>query len=397
MEIPLAVNAAHFSPRAESLAGLLPDVSERVNDLVSLAQHGLRQMHTSEATAFVQTARGLRTARGSILRGEGDNLRYAAMAALGLALLPVDAQRVVLGGTTAADLTRATAKRAHGHRDPGAVALAAWAAAEVAGTFEPGLFDQLAAVLASGDPVATVDTSWMITAAVAANTLGGTTQVRDQAADRLAAAQGGGGLYPHMLPAKASGRFRAHIGSFADQVYPLQAFARLSGATASSDALSAANKTASTICELQGPAGQWWWHYDSRTGEVVERFPVYSVHQHAMAPMVLFDLADAGGDNHAGDIALGLDWLRTHPEVMDELVSPVHGVVWRKVGRREPAKAVRSVSAVTTSLRPGLHLPGLDMAFPPNKIDYECRPYELGWLLYAWLSGADVKTSPTSD
>jgi hypothetical protein len=45
---------------------------------------------------------------------------------------------------------------------------------------------------------------------------------------------------------------------------------------------------------------------------------------------------------------------------------------------------------VTTALRPGLHLPGLDRAFPPDLIDHECRPYELGWLLYAWLPAREV-------
>jgi len=214
--------------------------------------------------------------------------------------------------------------------------------------------------------------------------LGDTSRLVRLAADRLTDAQGGGGLFPHTLPARASGRFRAHIGCFADQVYPIQALARLSAATGDAEPLRMANRCAATICDLQGQAGQWWWHYDSRTGDVVEGYPVYSVHQHAMAPMALFDLADAGGTDHVADIALGLDWLRTHPEVMDELISEKHGVIWRKVGRREPPKAVRSLSAVTTALRPGWHLPALDKVFPPDRIDYECRPYELGWLLYAW-------------
>ncbi len=120
---------------------------------------------------------------------------------------------------------------------------------------------------------------------------------------------------------------------------------------------------------------------------------MYSVHQHAMAPMALFDLADAGGDDHTPELMLGLDWLRTHPEVMDELVSQAHSVVWRKVGRREPPKAARSISAVTTTVRPGLRVPKLDSIFPPDQIDYECRPYELGWLLYAWLSNGRTAAS----
>jgi hypothetical protein len=69
-------------------------------------------------------------------------------------------------------------------------------------------------------------------------------------------------------------------------------------------------------------------------------------------------------------------------------------LVWRKVGRREPRKAARLVSATTTSLRPGLHLPGLDRALPPDRVDHECRPYELGWLLHTWLSAPHTATRP---
>lgn len=382
----MPVNASRDSARALRVEFALPGSGARIAQMIALAQRGLGKMHRDQASAFVQTARGIRTPQGSVLRGEGDNRRYAAIVALGVNLLPEDSQRGVLGGSTAAELAARTAKRVDSTADTGAVALAAWAAAEVNGRFEPGLFDQLSAMLGSVRPMPTVDTSWILTAALAARSLGDTARLVQLAADRLTDAQGGGGLFPHTLPARASGRFRAHIGCFADQVYPIQALARLSVATDDPESLRRANRCAATICALQGTAGQWWWHYDSRTGEVVEGYPVYSVHQHAMAPMALFDLADAGGTDHVAEVAAGLDWLRTHPEVMEDLLSDQHGVIWRKVGRREPPKAVRSISAVTTALRPGWQLPGLDKVFPPERIDHECRPYELGWLLYAWLT-----------
>ena len=108
--------------------------------------------------------------------------------------------------------------------------------------------------------------------------------------DRLLEAQGPTGVFPHALPASSLGRLRAHVGCFADQVYPIQALARLAAADGDAVAMGAANRCAAAICAVQGSAGQWWWHYDARDGSVVERFPVYSVHQHAMAPMALFDL-----------------------------------------------------------------------------------------------------------
>ena len=191
-------------------------------------------------------------------------------------------------------------------------------------------------------------------------------------------------MFPHTVPAAAMGRLRAHVGCFADQVYPIQALSRLAVVTGDAAYLDSANSCAARICELQGEQGQWWWHYDQRTGKVVEGFPVYSVHQHAMAPMALFELAEAGGTAYYEEIAAGLRWLYTHPEAIDELIAPALDVVWRKVGRHEPRKFVRGAAAVLTSLRPGARIPGVDRVFRPGWLDHECRPYELGWLLYAW-------------
>jgi hypothetical protein len=153
-------------------------------------------------------------------------------------------------------------------------------------------------------------------------------------------------------------------------------------------ALQAAGRCAARICELQGPAGQWWWHYDVRDGRVVEGYPVYSVHQHAMAPMALFELHEAGGADFLQATSDGVGWLSGHPEVEEQLVCPALNVIWRKAGRREPGKLVRALSAASTAIRQGLHVPGLNLMFPPSRIDHECRPYELGWLLYAWCRQA---------
>jgi hypothetical protein len=321
------------------------------------------------------------------------------MAALGVSRLPVASQRRVLGGRSAADIAELAAGRAEGHHDAGAVALSAWALAEVTQTFPGALIGCLTALLKDGRPLATVDLSWLVTAAVAAGAHGDTAALVHRSAARLLQHHGPGGTYPHAVPPGSQPRWRAHVGSFADQVYPLQALARAFVLTGDAPLLSAANRTAQRLCDLQGPAGQWWWHYHVRDGSVVERYPVYSVHQHAMAPMVLFDLLEAGGDDHRPQVAAGLGWLEQHPEVVEELVSERHGLIWRKVGRREPPKAARALNAVTTSLRSGLQVPGVDRLLPAVVVDHECRPYELGWLLYAWLPAMpnDVGTDDPVD
>jgi hypothetical protein len=368
----------------------------RVRDYTDLALRGLPASFITDTLEFSQTVRESETSSSGALSREGHNLRYAAIVALGLATVAEETQRWVLHGRTAHDLVIAAVTRAATSRDPGAIALVAWAAAEVNGAPDTKLLDRIARMLESGDPQPTVDTAWMLTAAVASLTINHTTpraaDIARISRERLLEAQGPEGIFPHALPPTALGRLRAHVGCFADQVYPVQALARLAAFTTDPEALTAANLAAGRICELQGDAGQWWWHYDARDGSVVERYPVYSVHQHAMAPMALLDLAISGGDDHTDAVFLGLDWLRTHPEVDDELVSEEHALIWRKAGRREPAKAARKIAAVTTSIHPGWHLPGIDTVFPANRIDRECRPYELGWLLYAW-SATDGDTA----
>lgn len=369
-------------PRVDRLGGA---DAARVRSLLELAPRGLCLAYDDARGEFAQTVRLVSGPDGLRARAEGRNLRYSAMAALGLSRLDGDAQRVVLAGATVEQLVARTSHLALDHPDPGAVALAAWAEAEIAGTFPDKLLRRLEELLTGGDPLPTVDVAWILTAATAAARLGHTDAVSEIAAQRLMAQRGTSGIYPHGLPAESQPRWRAHVGSFADQVYPVQALARAAAAGGRREWLDAADETAARLCALQGPQGQWWWHYDTRDGTVVERFPVYSVHQHAMAPMALFDLVEAGGSDHRDAIARGLAWLDSHPEVLDELVSERWGLVWRKVGRREPRKAARALHAAVSAAVPGARAPGLDVVLPPSVIDHECRPYELGWLLYAWL------------
>jgi hypothetical protein len=357
---------------------------DRVASLRALALNGLTVMYQSEGQCFPQTMRGVRSADGPQLRPEGNSLRYGAIVALGLATLPARSQKHVLAGHEVSQLARTVASRAIGDQDPGVIALAAWAAAEAAGQFAEDLFEDLKVRVASDAPMPTVDTSWALTAAIAAQNLGDTSGLASTLATRLLDAVGPAGLFPHTVPVKAQSRIRRHVGCFADQVYPIQALSRWFVASQDQTALDAANRCAQVIVDRQGPAGQWWWHYDVRDGSLVEGFPVYSVHQHAMGPMALHELHAVGGDDHDAAIVLGLTWLDTHPELIDELISERLNVVWRKVGRREQRKVVRRMAALTTAGTPGFHVPLIDRVWPPGRIDYECRPYELGWLLYAW-------------
>jgi hypothetical protein len=349
-------------------------------NLVAVALIGLAACDYTADREMPFTLRGVAGPHGPMLQPQGRSVRYTAIAALGLGRQPEHVQREVLGGADAAAMARSCLALATASTDAGAHALALWAAAEVAGVTDDALAARLLdAVRRPSLP--TVDCAWAVVAGLAMPAGSTASSLAQEGVARLMAQQGSKGTFPHVLP--PSGGLRGHVGSFADQIYPIHAFVRFADRTGDRAALAAAEVTARQVVYLQGSAGQWWWHYDARTGDVVERYPTYSVHQHGMAPMVLSELAAAGGTDHREAVQRGFDWLGTHPECVEPVIAPDLGVVWRKVGRREPFKAARAAGAIVSRARPGTHVPFVDHIWPAGRVDYECRPYELGWLLYA--------------
>jgi hypothetical protein len=232
----------------------------------------------------------------------------------------------------------------------------------------------------------TVELAWTLSALAAAPEGAGVSEAARRAFTRLMTGfSQDAGVFAHRCGTRSRGGFRAHVACFADQVYPIQALSRFHKAFGCEEALAAAERCAEQICRVQGSGGQWWWHYDARTGKVLEGYPVYSVHQDSMGPMALLDLAEAGGRDFSEAITLGLRWMERAPELNFSLIDGDHGVIWRKVGRPDPFKLVRGLRAAASRIHPDLTLGLLDAVFPPSRIDYESRPYHLGWVLHTWL------------
>lgn len=378
--------------RLKALADEDPALHGLAERLLSLAEAGLpamlrqtRDRPQDDTFAFTRAA----VATGMELRGT--STRYAAITALGARFLPEERQRAVLGGHTAEDFTGLLVQRLPKVTNLGDAALVAWAAAE---TGHPKLSDALgrvAALDADGGTRFTVEAAWVLSALAAARGSAEVEAPLEAARDRLLRSRvGQGPLFPHATGPGLVPWYRSHIGCFADQTYPLQSLARAHAAGAGGDgeALAAAEACAVRICELQGDGGQWWWHYDARRGSVVEGYPVYSVHQHAMAPTALFDVTEAGGADFGAAIRKGLRWMTEVPELAAAPVPMIQdelGVTWRKVHRGDPKKLVRAARGVSTRLLPGLRLAPLDRLYRPASVDRECRPYEFGWMLFAWL------------
>jgi hypothetical protein len=353
---------------------------------------------SSDEFAFTRAA----ATAGGPLELHGTSLRYAAIVALGAHLLPPELQPAVLGGH---DLNTFVAKLVHRLSDVnnlGDVALVCWAAAQTRHSLLDDALRRLAQVDQPG-PQYTVEAAWVVSALASARGQRDVEAPLAAARERLlSSVLGTSPLFPHQTAAGLVKPYRAHVACFADQVYPIQALARLHRTGEDKPALAMAQRCAEQICRLQGPGGQWWWHYDARTGAVIEGYPVYTVHQHAMAPMALMDLAEASGGSgeFADEIRRGLTWIIAPPELgpdAESMVREPDGVTWRKVFRGDPRKFVRGLQTVTTRVSPGLRAPGLDRLYPPTAIDRECRPYEFGWLLFTWPGDAAVRSDGAAD
>jgi hypothetical protein len=186
--------------------------------------------------------------------------------------------------------------------------------------------------------------------------------------------QGPHGFFGHQVCRGAIGRFRGRIGSFADQVYPIYALGTFARAYESPEALDRARRCAESICSVQGPLGQWWWHYNSKTGRVAGKHPVFAVHQDAMAPMALLPLSDATGRDFNCFVFRGLDWISGGNELNLDLRDFKRNLVWRCLYQTR-RKAI--VNELLRRVRMPTSPDGL-------RVKYEDRPYHLGWVLYAF-------------
>ena len=364
--------------RAAERTATAAAVGSRIAELRALALTGLERMYDARAGRFVFCIR--KTAAGVAREGLSD--RYTAITAIGLAHEAPDAVRQILAGDTLDGLMGRLVAGVDTIANLGDLALIAWAG-DAVGCATGRVWKRILELDPLNGSHPTVEVAWTLSAAALDRRGTAPGGVADALAMRLQRAYSpGAGVFPHQIG--AGGR---HVSCFADLVYPTLALAQYGRSRRDEAAVQCAARCADRMCRNQGSAGQWWWHFDYRTGGVIEGYPVYAVHQTSMAPMALLAAAAASGSSHVHDAAIdkGLDWLWSAPELSgNSLIDRGEGLIWRKVARREPAKFSRYVQATVSRLAPKLRAPAL---FPATAIDFEDRPYHLGWILYAWPAG----------
>jgi hypothetical protein len=190
---------------------------------------------------------------------------------------------------------------------------------------------------------------------------------------------------------RAGGRVRRHLrtqlGFFDNQVYGIHSGVDYYRAFGNRDALTMAERSFERVLEAQGPLGQWAWHYNTRTGAVVDRYPVYSVHQHGMGPMALLAVADATGRSYDEALEKSVAWVFGENELRRVMIDEDRGVIWRSIRRRMGhRKLVHVFKFLSLSKMQGAGNRLAAMVNTPGQldVDMECRPYEFGWLLWAF-------------
>ena len=308
------------------------DSKMTVRNLVELAVRGLPQMFDSRAGMFCHKVK--KTASGLVQ--EGLSPRYTAMTLMGLRRLeqteiasPVSIESVLerlLTNTEWADSV-------------GDLGVLLWLCAQLA----PHRLDELERRISIASALSdfadardgvTMHLAWFLTGlSYYSLALGNSKKMEGLARetyDRLIRNQGKHGYFGHQAThGSLKGTVRGRIGSFADQVYPIYSMTKFYQAYGDDLALQRARECALAICDAQGPLGQWWWHYDSGNGRVFEEYPVFSVHQHGMAPMTLFALSKAAQTNFDPWIYKGLDWINQRNELSVNMEDASMNVVWR--------------------------------------------------------------------
>lgn len=185
--------------------------------------------------------------------------------------------------------------------------------------------------------------------------------------------------------------WRSRFPNFASQIYGLLALSRMAR-LGDPETLIAARSVADALLRLQRPDGGWPWIFDAIQGTIVEPYPLYSVHQDAMAPIGLFELYEAAGDDRYREAAArGIDWIYGGNDLDRPLLDPDRRMLYRSIRRTSPWDRI-ALYASTSAAFAGV---SLDARWrTPLEINRTDRPYHLGWILEGWCGREQLVLPP---
>jgi hypothetical protein len=274
---------------------------------------------------------------------------------------------------------------------PGDLGLMLWIDARRGGGRGEELADRLDAALSVKGGLGArlgMELGWIVTGlahhAAAGGSRTGTRLLAESLDQLLLDNRAPSGLFRHFGDAG----WRRRFPNFATQIYSVLALAVTAGHGLDERALPAARATADRLLATQLPDGGWPWLFDAERGTVVERYEIYSVHQDAMAPMALLELAEVSGDaRYLQAAARGLEWIYGRNELGADMVDRENGIVLRSI-RRRPGPDRLWLGAKTGASLVGL--PSRSFTAWLTETNPTDRPYHFGWVLEAWCGREDV-------
>ncbi len=347
---------------------------------------GLQRMYMASDHVFSASYR-LTGGRMVHLRDRVLEYKYTMNSLMGLRRAEAGGLRVFID--TEADFHRVASQVAGDVASPESIAATVWAGGCLATGIPSTAMSQFKAVFFShlAPTTPTKVTAQAVAWAIAACSLRG-----EEYLDRaLVLAEVAASHYIHQgtaLVRHVPLGMRRDWASFAASCYMAYALLSLARVTGSQRARDLGIRTARALVQLQGPQGQWGWFYHIPTGRLVDYYPVYSVHQHSMAPFFLLEAIDQGYPEFREPLLSGFRWVLGGNELGVSMVAGEQRIIWRSAVRRQALpKLSRSARAAGVALLGGSRRPmtsGRGLL-----INHECRSYELAWGLWAFGGRSD--------
>lgn len=363
----------------------------RWQELAELALRGLRSTYGGESNRLPHTM----SWDGISARPVGFNVRYALISLLGLGksqVLELETSSLIK------DLwSRVAGNRSAIDNSAGDQGLALWAQA-VIGASDPFLSGHALKVFRKQrESLDSVNLAWVMLGAdhtLLADSDAAAEELVQLAKDDLLKLYNHTSslFYRHAKHGPLAGISR-RVPCFANQIYPVMALAVHTRRTGDAESGDVGRRVANHLCRLQGPLGQWWWLYDAQDGPVIEGYPVFSVHQDGMAPMALVETEMAGGRSYKNEIERGLSWIYGANELAAGMVLNDPGLVLRDIHKQGVGRVRRALlsAAWCRGKRGSKRRQQGTQNFVINR---ECRPYHLGWILYAASLIAAAQDAP---
>jgi len=363
---------------ASSVSIPLGPLSEKVEQMLRIALNGLSKMLDPEEKLFCFTVR-----EKNGFRREGLSHRYSAVALLGLFRAWVAGWEI---GIDPRPLGEALLGRAGEVQDIGTLGLLMWMQAELFGEVESRFLERLWELdperIYPGSEYRTTELAWLLLGLLQAVGVSAREEWADLAHCTFSRLLQNYNERTSLFSFSNRIPLRSRLGFFDGQAYGGLALLRYGERFQKKEPIDWGLSVARTICRLQGKGGEWAWHYNSKSGVVVEQFPVYTVHQDGMAPMLLREALRHGGEEFLDPLLLGLRWVTGENPFGTPMWDSEKGVIWRSVRRIFPLSKLIYLGKIISPYGSPPWSRSLDR-LPYLEIDREDRPYHLGWSLYA--------------